>query len=90
MGNGASTHPDGRPFANVQEAIEAGKTQEEIDAYLAAKQAVETKPIPVSKTENLAVVLMFKQVDADNNGLIDMPELKELFATLGFLEEEVS
>lgn len=93
MGNGVSGEGGAAsgspPYSSVEEAREAGKTQEEIDAYLAAKAATEAKPVDLTEAETVAVKLMFKQVDADANGMIDLKELTELFSTLGYLEDEV-
>jgi len=87
MGNGASA--GAVPYDSVEAAIADGKTQEEIDAYIAAKNAVEAKPVELTESETLQVKLMFQQVDADSNKMIDIAELTELFSTLGYLEDEV-
>ena len=88
-GEGGAASSGSPPYASVEEAREAGRTQEEIDAYLAAKAATEAQPVDLTEAETVAVKLMFEQVDADANGMIDLKELTELFSTLGYLEDEV-
>ena len=43
MGAGASM-PENPPFSSIEEALKAGKTQEEVDAYLAAQKDAAAAP----------------------------------------------
>jgi len=67
-------------IAAEEAAREAEKRQQEQEEAAAAAAEL-------SQAEIVAVELMFKQVDLDCNGTIDLSELRNLFVILGFPDE---
>ena len=88
MGAGASANPEPPPFETVQDAIAAGKTDAEIDVWMAENLRQELVQDLEERFRSLRGA--FRKIDADQSGFIDVEELKKLCTNYNLPTEHVS